>query len=936
MTWTFLSVPEILVRIIRILGIFLLIGSVGKSSDFYSDVYPILKANCIACHNSQKSDGGLNLESFDAMQKGGDSGAIFVAKSVADSSLVRRIKGEEELMPPPGNNVGARQLNESEITLIQKWIEEGAIAGTKMSSSIKEWKPLPESINPIYAIDSSFLGQTTIIGRGNQAIVHEWAALGGEERFALTDSAVTEKFNKPATHLDIVQSVAVTRDGNRVATGGFRDVKIWKRISGESDNVLARKLRASTSLSVSLDGSKIARTTDAPSIEVFDAATSQILVRWDSLQPVTAISWDLTGKHLWASTEPGHVYLLNVANNERPNTRNLSDEKGVSIGIKIQSICQLNSQTIVAINSETNLLAWRIAPVDGAPQSMEPIQNLAAFKNVKAFVRLTDSVFAISPVDQNSLLIGNANDWSISRTIEARPQIQLFPHSDGIRIIGIDDLGKTSCWNSSDGKLLWENVASRQTRVEKTQAEVVVARQKAKVERSTNAIPEWEKNKAAEEANLAKVTKSRDDAAEAVNKKKAELVDVKNQLMASETAVEAASKALEEAKAKLEAAQKEMASKREQVAAVEKAQAELELKLTAWNGTVQSATEAVAKVVKSFADFQVRLTQLKDELNALEQKKSEVDATQTTAKAVAASMSPNTRRLVTLMDSGELRTICTENGESERSLTNGIVANSHLVTDSLGRLFQVDGEGRSRSWEIGTRWELERTIGNAEDSPFSDRITAMSFSDDGSLLVVGSGPPSRYGELKLISVADGTVVKDWGQIHSDSILCVRISPDGSTVASCGADKLVKLHDLKGDAGTRTLEGHTHHVLGIAWHDDGFLLASSSADNTIKVWDVESGQATRTIGGFGKEVTALAFVGRTNQLASASTDHQVRLHDVTNGSQIRAFSGANDAIYSLAVVSTAQVDNSSFLISGGQQGVLWMWKISDGVSIKQVP
>jgi WD40 repeat protein len=878
----------------------------------------------------------LNLESFEATQKGGDSGVVFVAKSVADSSIVRRIKGEEELMPPQGNNVGARQLNESEITLIQKWIEEGAIAGTKMSSGIKEWKPLPDSINPIYAIDTSFLGQTTVVGRGNQAIVHEWAALGGEERFPLNDSDVSEKFNKPATHLDIIQSVAISRDGNRVATGGYRDVKIWKRVSGESNNALARKIRASTILSMSRDGSKLARTTDAPSIEVFDTATAQLLVRWDSLQPISAISWDLTGQNLWATNESGNAYVLNVVNNVSPITKNLSEEKAFPINTKVVSICQMNSETILAINSDSNLIAWRIVSVDGAQQSLEPIQHLAAFTKIGEFARLTDSLVAISQADQNTLLIVNTNDGSIARTIETRPQTELFSHSDGVRLIGIDDLGKTSCWNTTDGKLLWENVTSRQTRVTKTQAEMVVARQKSKVDRSTNAIPEWEKNKAAEEANLAKVTKSRDDAAEAVNKKNTELVDVKNQLMASESSVEAASKVLEEAKAKLEAAQKEMAAKREQVAAVEKAHAELEQKLMAWNGTVQSASEAVDKVAKSFAEFQVRLTQLKEELTVLEQKKSEVDAAPTNAKAIAGSMTPNARRLVTLMDSGELRTISTENGESERSLTNGIVANSKLVTDSSGRLFQVDGEGRSRCWELGARWEIERTIGNAEDSPFSDRITAMTFSEDGTLLVVGSGPPSRFGELKLVSVADGTVVKDWGQIHSDSILCVRISPDGSTVASSGADKLVKLHDLKGEASTRTLEGHTHHVLGIAWHDDGFLLASSSADNTIKVWDIETGQATRTLSGFGKEVTALAFVGRTNQLASASTDHQVRLHDVSNGSQIRAFSGANDAIYSLVVVSPAQVDNSSILISGGQQGVLWMWKVADGTSIKHVP
>jgi WD40 repeat protein len=918
------------------IGIFLLIGSIGQSADFYADVYPILKANCIACHNSQKSDGGLNLESFEATQKGGDSGAIFVAKSIADSSIVRRIKGEEELMPPQGNNVGARQLNESEITLIQKWIEEGAIAGTKMSSSIKEWKPLPESINPIYAIDSSFLGQTTVIGRGNQAIVREWAALSGDDPFQLNDAALTDQFKKPTTHLDIVQSVAVSRDGNRIATGGYRDVKIWKRVSGESDNLLAKKLRASTKLSVSRDGNKIARTTDAPSLEVYDAATAQLLVRWDSLNPISAVTWDLTGQNLWATTDPGEIYLLNVANSERPTTRNLSDEKAFPIHAKVVSIDQINSQNIISINTDSNLIAWKIHLADGVLQSFEPIPQLAAFTKVRAFARLTDSLIAISQWEQNSVLIVNTNDGSIARTIETRPQIQLFPHSDGIRVMGIDDLGKTSCWNSSDGKLLWENVMSRQTRVVKSQFETEVARYKAKVDRSTNAIPEWEKNKTAEEANLTKVTKSRDEASEALNKKNTELTEAKNQLMASESAVEIASKALEEAKAKLEAAQKDMAAKREQVAAVEKTRVELEQKLMAWNGTVQSATEAVNKVAQSFADFQSRLAQLKDELTVLEKKKSDVEAAPTHSKTISGNMTPNARRIVTLMDSGELRIICTENGESERSFANGIATNAQLITDSLGRLFQVDQEGRCRGWELGSRWEIERTIGNADNSPFSDRITAMTFTEDGTNLVVGSGPPSRFGELKLVSVADGTVVKDWGQIHSDTILCVKVSPDGGTVASSGADKLVKLHDLRGDASTRTLEGHTHHVLGIAWHDDGFLLASSSADNTIKIWDVESGQATRTISGFGKEVTALAFAGRTNQLASASTDHQVRLHDVSNGSQIRVFSGANDAIYSLVVVSPAQVDNSSFLISGGQQGVVWMWKISDGGTIKHIP
>jgi WD40 repeat protein len=239
-------------------------------------------------------------------------------------------------------------------------------------------------------------------------------------------------------------------------------------------------------------------------------------------------------------------------------------------------------------------------------------------------------------------------------------------------------------------------------------------------------------------------------------------------------------------------------------------------------------------------------------------------------------------------------------------------------------------DGRVIAWDWGNRWSLERAIGNANESPFSDRITAMDWSEDGQTLVAGSGAPSRFGELKLIRVADGAIVKDWGQVHSDTILVARFSPDGTMVATGGADKLLRLHRVDSDAPVRTLEGHTHHVLGVAWHDDGHLLASSSADNTIKVWDVETGTSTRTIPGFGKEVTALAFVGRTNQIVSSSADQQTRVHDVANGGLVRAIGGPSDAVYCAVVAGKTPV-----AFAGGQDGVLWIWQIDNGQALQQI-
>ncbi len=70
---------------------------------------------------------------------------------------------------------------------------------------------------------------------------------------------------------------------------------------------------------------------------------------------------------------------------------------------------------------------------------------------------------------------------------------------------------------------------------------------------------------------------------------------------------------------------------------------------------------------------------------------------------------------MTLMDSGELRVIFTENGETERSLQHGMNDSlSLLAVDASARILQLDTEGRSRCWDSGARWELERIIGNAD------------------------------------------------------------------------------------------------------------------------------------------------------------------------------------------------------------------------------
>jgi WD40 repeat protein len=130
-------------------------------------------------------------------------------------------------------------------------------------------------------------------------------------------------------------------------------------------------------------------------------------------------------------------------------------------------------------------------------------------------------------------------------------------------------------------------------------------------------------------------------------------------------------------------------------------------------------------------------------------------------------------------------------------------------------------------------------------------------------------------------------------------------------------------DLASGKIVRAFEGHTSYVLGVAWKADSRTLASAGADNVIKVWDFVTGERRKNIEGATKEVTSIAYVGVSDQTVAASGDNQVRLLK-ENGDKIRSFEGAADFMQSVAVTPDGRL-----VVAGGQDGVLRMWNGTSG-------
>jgi WD40 repeat protein len=244
------------------------------------------------------------------------------------------------------------------------------------------------------------------------------------------------------------------------------------------------------------------------------------------------------------------------------------------------------------------------------------------------------------------------------------------------------------------------------------------------------------------------------------------------------------------------------------------------------------------------------------------------------------------------------------------------VAAAHLsLVESLA--WSPDGKFlASGSFQEVVLWDARTGELRTRVTGFAERVVALAFSNSGKLLATGGGAPTQEGELKILDVTSGKVVQDIkANVHSDTVFGVSFSPDDKMLASCGADKFVKVFEVPSGKFLKSFEGHTHHVMGVGWKGDGKFLASGGADNVVKVWDFEKGEQVRTINAHGKQVTNLQFVGKTAQFITCSGDQTVRMWNADNGGNTRNFSGGTDYVYSVSVSPDGAV-----VAAGGQDGV----------------
>jgi WD40 repeat protein len=1012
--------------------------------DFEKEVLPLLRRNCVACHNSAKAESDLILETPQAMLKGGAEGpAIEPGKGSESLLILLASRQRESFMPPPDNNVGAKPLTAEELGLIKLWIDQGASGEVAGGAGPVQWQPLPPGVNPIYAAAITADGRYVAASRANQIFIYHLATKQLVTRLTDPSLLATGVYDKAGVaDLDLIQSLAFSPDGELLASGAFRTVKIWRRPRDIRVRDLAGIDSPGKSLARSSDGRWLAVGQDNGHVKVFDLSSGQIAKTLvGHAGPVTGVSFTKDGGQLATASQDKTVRIWNIA--DGAEVAKLETPAPVTAATFVS-----DDKQVAAAHDDHVIRIW------GTPQPVTPESEAAPPQPAKELRGHGGPVTSIAanPAIASQILTGSHDGtlrlWDVNGGNQIRqmshggPVTSVAVRPDGQRFASAGANNAAKLWNAANGQQVAELKGDFETRYRADDATRAVALAKKIVDLANADLEEAKKRKQSEEDNAKKAGEDRTKAetelkqkTEALVKPQAdkdaadqELATAQAELAAAEAnkktaeqelpkaeellkaaqaardaanqAVDIAAKALTEAQAKLTEAQaaaqqqpdnKELADAvvvaqktfDEAQAAKQKTDEDKPLKekmfqdataartaaqqakqqadqvfSAAQNKTnqaqnkvnqvaaphkkavderdaamrsLQAAERSVERSKETIAAAEAGITAAESSLKQMQERHQQSEAGQKqaqeaiapTEKPVAAvAFSPDGAVLASAGDDQVIFTWNSETGEAVDVRRGQGAALTHLAFIPSGDILALAANLSLVQWAGNPEWKLERVIGSPDSSDaFIDRVTALDFNHDGKLLATGGGEPSRSGELKIWSVENGNLVRAMPEAHSDTLFGVEFSPDGKHLATCGADRFMKVFNVENGEFVRSFEGHTHHVLDVSWRADGRVLATCGADNVVKAWNFATGDQIKTTPGFNKEVTSLRFLSDGNDMVvTASGDQNVRLNNVAQGNTPRTFGGAQDFLYTVDVTADGKI-----IIAGGQDSVLRVWR-----------
>ncbi|MFP6691457.1 MAG: WD40 repeat domain-containing protein [Pirellulales bacterium] len=270
-----------------------------------------------------------------------------------------------------------------------------------------------------------------------------------------------------------------------------------------------------------------------------------------------------------------------------------------------------------------------------------------------------------------------------------------------------------------------------------------------------------------------------------------------------------------------------------------------------------------------------------------------------------------------------------------KSVAAGAVDNSlHLVQSSLvtiisghqgavtGVAFSADGaqlfsggaDKTVRQWNLADGKQLRTLAGP------TDAVTGLAISGDGGRLAAASADKSVYTWNAKEPVAATPLAADATLAHAAAVRSVNFNQDGTRLATCGDDMLVRVWDTTAGRELQRFAGHEAAATSVAFAGDNKTIVSGSADKTARLWTLA---ATKMWVADPNKVNDLALLPDGTQLATAGDEMLVKFWDL-EGKMAKQLTGAKGPLARLAIRADA-----AQIVAADTAGRLLLWTAADG-------
>lgn len=929
------------------------IANVRRSNtvSFADEIAPILRANCLACHNTQDAEGGLVLETPQSILKGGDAGPVIVPGKGDESRLLTLASHQAEpAMPPADNKVGAMPLTPEQLGLIRLWVDQGARGEAAAIARVVPRQPLPAGLQPMLALAITPDDEYVACSRGQKLLVYHLPGMRMSAQLA--DPALAAQ-GPAAAHEDLIRSLAFNRSGDLLASGGFRTVKLWRRPQSK----LLREIAvagAPTSLAVSPDGRLLAVGLPTGAIELHDLSNGQAMRSLTGHEgAVNGLAFTTDGARLYSAAADKTLRAWSAADGAPHGTLTLPVEP------RKLAVTNAGAQLATA-DTDFAIRLWNAADVkpDAAVAPPAPLREL------KAHDKPITALVAVPPTGDR-LLSASEDGPMILWNVATGEQIRRFGHDapiaaaavspDGRRAVTAGVNGVARLWNLDDGARLAESKGDPQTarslpradaalnyaracvayrKEEHREAEEQVKRETATVENAQKAKEQADKAVAEKTANAQKAVEAQ-TAAEQAAKPFAEALKLATEKKtAAQTAVADAEKAVNQATSDLNQAREAADNQNQDLAATrdaaEKTLTEARQKkqiadaaLNQANTALREATQKNEQAQRAARDAAEKAKQPQREL---EEAKNVLQGAMNfipTAAAVlerAKAAAPVAQQRVTEAEATVTR--C----EAERKAAE---AAQHQPKPLRAVAFAADGSRFALAGDASALQIADAEKGAPLELLPAAAATSLAFTPGGKLIAAGNEPRVSIWQTENQWTLERTIGRtdDPDQLV-DRVLSLDFSPDGRLLATGGglasrSGQLKIFRVADGQLVREMIAAHRDTIHGVRFSPDGQLLATASADRTIKLFRVADGSHVRTFEGHTHHVLGVAWQPDGKLLASCGGDQTVKLWDIETGLAVRTMRGDTYRLgeYRREVTSISFVGRTEHLVtSSGDRSV----------------